>query len=192
MFFLDYFYSVQWCQQSVFFQRFLNCKWVKRNELNIIKDVLTFLIISWICFNKKNKTRFTMEQPYTLSILYFQYHSCWWPRSLRSQGISRHGIGQISRNIPSLASEELINKVKPSNAGGYIKNTNKLVSLEVLNFSISYTNVPLGLNMLNLRNVHAAAQSFTSSLLFTKIGITVKFIFTPFVPDFSKVPVLKS
>ena len=35
-------------------------------------------------------------------------YSCWWPGDLRSQGISRHGIDQISQNISSLAEEELI------------------------------------------------------------------------------------
>ena len=49
-----------------------------------------------------------MEQPYILPILYCQYHVCWCPGDLRSQGISRHGINQISWNITSLASEELI------------------------------------------------------------------------------------
>ena len=29
---------------------------------------------------------------YMLPILYIQYHICWWPGDLRSQGIRRHGI----------------------------------------------------------------------------------------------------
>ena len=49
---------------------------------------------------KKNK--FTVEQ----RILFCQYHVCW----LRGQGISRNDINQISRNIPSLASEDLTRK----------------------------------------------------------------------------------
>ena len=49
-----------------------------------------------------------MEQPYTLPILYFQYCACWCPGDFRSQGISRNSIDQISQNIPSLASDELI------------------------------------------------------------------------------------
>ena len=46
--------------------------------------------------------KFTMEQHYMLPVLYCQYHAYW-----SRQGISRHGIDQISQNIPSLASEEL-------------------------------------------------------------------------------------
>ena len=53
------------------------------------------------------KARFTVEQPYMLPILYCQYPACWCPDYLRSQGISKHGIDPQSRNIPSLASEEL-------------------------------------------------------------------------------------
>ena len=39
--------------------------------------------------------------------MYSQYHACWCAGDFRSQCISRHGIGPISRNISSLASEEL-------------------------------------------------------------------------------------
>ena len=56
---------------------------------------------------QKKKTRFTMAQPYMVPIvlsIQFLLMAC----DLRSQGISRHGIDKISRNIPSLASEELI------------------------------------------------------------------------------------
>ena len=49
-----------------------------------------------------------MNQPYMLSIPYFQYHSCWCPGDLSRQGISMHDIDQISQNISSLASEELM------------------------------------------------------------------------------------
>ena len=49
--------------------------------------------------------RFTMQQPYMLPVLHRQYHSCWCPEDLRSQGISVHSIHQISQNIPFLASE---------------------------------------------------------------------------------------
>ena len=38
-----------------------------------------------------------------------QYHSCWCPGDFRSQGISRHGIGPQSQNIPSPAPEEFTN-----------------------------------------------------------------------------------
>ena len=48
-----------------------------------------------------------MEQTYMLPILYRQYHVCWCPGDLMSQGISRHDIYQISQNFPFLGSEEL-------------------------------------------------------------------------------------
>ena len=44
----------------------------------------------------------------TLSILSCQYQACWCPGDLRRQGISIHDMDQISQNIPSLASQELI------------------------------------------------------------------------------------
>ena len=53
-------------------------------------------------------TRFTVELTYMLFIVYCQYHCCWGPGKLRSQGISRYGINQISRNILSLASKGFI------------------------------------------------------------------------------------
>ena len=49
-----------------------------------------------------------MEQPFVPPILYCWYHACSWPGSFSSQGNNRHGIDQISWNIPSPASEELI------------------------------------------------------------------------------------
>ena len=58
-------------------------------------------------FIQQKKTKFTVEHPYILLVLYYQYHVCWCPGDFRSQGISRHGIYQISWNILSLA-EELI------------------------------------------------------------------------------------
>ena len=54
-------------------------------------------------------TKFPMEQPNMLFILYCQYHACWCPGELRSQGIIRHGINQISCNISPLVPEELFN-----------------------------------------------------------------------------------
>ena len=53
-----------------------------------------------------SKSLFTVEQPYMLPILYWSYLTCWCPGDLRSQGISRHGIDQISQDIPSRASDE--------------------------------------------------------------------------------------
>ena len=52
-----------------------------------------------------------MEQPYMVPILYCQYHSSWCPGDLSHQDIGRNGIDQTSQNIPSLASEELIDFV---------------------------------------------------------------------------------
>ena len=86
--------------------------WINFNSymLNCFKDYKICIHISYhsLDFVKQKKTKFIMEQPYMLPILYCQYHVCWCPGDLWSQGISRHGIDQRSRNIPSLASEELI------------------------------------------------------------------------------------
>ena len=55
-----------------------------------------------------------MEQLYMFPILYCQYDACWCPGSLSRRRISRHCIDQRSRNILSLASEELmIHTVQP-------------------------------------------------------------------------------
>ena len=43
-------------------------------------------------FVQQKKTKFTMEQPYMLPILYWQYRACWCSGKFRSQGISRRGI----------------------------------------------------------------------------------------------------
>ena len=80
----------------------LNCfKHYKRCNL-ILYYILDFV--------QQEKTKFTMEQPFKLPILYCQYHACWRPGDIRSQGINRHSIDQYwpnSRDISSLASEEL-------------------------------------------------------------------------------------
>ena len=64
------------------------------NMLNCFKDYKRRIHISYriLDFVQQRKTRFTMEQPYLLPILYCQYHACWCPGNLRSQGISRHGM----------------------------------------------------------------------------------------------------
>ena len=61
-------------------------------------------------FFQKKKIGFTMGQHYMLPMLYCQYHACWCPGDLWSQGNSKHGIDQISWNISSLASEELTHR----------------------------------------------------------------------------------
>ena len=50
-------------------------------------------------FIQQKKTKLRIEQPYILPILHGQYHACWCPGDWRSQGISRHGIDKINRNI---------------------------------------------------------------------------------------------
>ena len=66
-------------------------------------------------FVQQKKTKFTMEQPYMLPIVYWQYHACWCSGDFRSQGISRHGINPQSQNIPSPASEEVkLSKTYPN------------------------------------------------------------------------------
>ena len=56
-----------------------------------------------------------MVQPHLLPILYSEYHSCWCPGILKSQDISRHGIDQLSQNILSALSEELITNQRSTN-----------------------------------------------------------------------------
>ena len=82
---------------------------VKDSKLNCFSSLSKMHSLSYHildCIQQK-KTKFTMEQPYMLPILYCQYHACQCPGDLRSHGINRHSIDQISRNIPSPASKEL-------------------------------------------------------------------------------------
>ena len=77
--------------------------------LNCFEDYEICIHISYhiLDFIQQKKIKVTMEQPYVLPILYCQCHACWCTGDFRSQCISRHGIDLQSRNIPSLASEEL-------------------------------------------------------------------------------------
>ena len=59
--------------------------------LKIIIYIFTIRIISWSLFSRRRPIS-TMEQSYMLLIQNSQYHTCWCPGNLRSQGISRHGI----------------------------------------------------------------------------------------------------
>ena len=71
------------------------------NMLNCFKDHKRCIHISYHildCIQQK-ETKFTTEQQYMLSVLYCQYHVCWYHGDLRSQGISRHCIHQTSWNI---------------------------------------------------------------------------------------------
>ena len=75
------------------------------NDFNINTDIFAFRILDSV---QQKKTELTTQQPYLSPIPYIQYHFRLWPGILLSQGISRHGIGQIRRSIPLLASEEWI------------------------------------------------------------------------------------
>ena len=76
------------------------------NCLKITKDIFTFLVISFILFNRRRPDLQWNSPICCLSCS--QCHSCWCRGDLRSLGINRNGIDQISRSIPSLASRELI------------------------------------------------------------------------------------
>ena len=80
------------------------------NMLNCFENYQRFIYISYhiLDFVQQKETKFTTEQSSMLSILYCQYHACWCPGDLSRQGISKHGIDQISWNILSLALDELI------------------------------------------------------------------------------------
>ena len=69
------------------------------NMLNCFKDCERCIYISYHIsdFVHQMKSRFTMEQLYTLPILYFQYHVCWCSGDFRSQRINRHGIDPKAR-----------------------------------------------------------------------------------------------
>ena len=79
------------------------------NMLNCFEDYKICIHISYhiLDFIQQKKIKVSMEQPYVLPILYCQCHACWCTGDFRSQCINRHGIDLQSRNIPSLASEEL-------------------------------------------------------------------------------------
>ena len=92
------------------------------NMLNCFKHYKRDIQISYHILDvfQLKRTRFTMQQLYKLSILYCQYHSWWCSGDLWSQGINRHGIDQISCNVPSLASEKTMLQWKlPTNSGKY-------------------------------------------------------------------------
>ena len=72
---------------------------------NINTDTFAIRVLDSV---QQKKTEFTTQQPYMSPIPYIQYHLRLWLGLLLNQGISRHGIGQICRSIPLLASEEWI------------------------------------------------------------------------------------
>ena len=64
--------------------------------------------VSYLAFVQQKNTKFTMEQPYMLPILFCQYYDWSLSGDLRSQGISRHGwYWPQSQNTLSSALEEL-------------------------------------------------------------------------------------
>ena len=69
-----------------------------------------FILYLGFCSNKADQI--PSEATLYIAILCCQYHACWCPGDLRSQGISRYGIDQISCNILSVVSEELIKNLE--------------------------------------------------------------------------------
>ena len=69
--------SVQWFTYSI----------NTLNRLNYIKDYNINHILDFV---PQKKTRLIMREPYMLPIRCCQYHSCWCPGDLRSQGISKY------------------------------------------------------------------------------------------------------
>ena len=96
-------YEMTWWDHHILTLNMLNCFKDYRRCIPVYHHILDFV--------QQKKIRFTMEQPHMLPILYCQYHACWCPGDVRSQGISRHGIDQISQNILSAALEELIMEI---------------------------------------------------------------------------------
>ena len=78
------------------------------NMQNCFLNIIKSHVISYLGICSTEKFKFIIKQPYMLIVLYCQYHVPCCPGDFVSQGISRHGIGEKSRNIPSLASEEFI------------------------------------------------------------------------------------
>ena len=104
-------YNPKWCHCKIKFY-IIN---FTLHMLNCFKDSKIYTHISYHVLDCvwQRKTKFRTKQviiSYTLPILFCQYHA-WWCSSSR-QGISRL-IWSISRNIPSLAAEELIHKWHP-------------------------------------------------------------------------------
>ena len=79
--------------------------------LNCSKDYKRYFHISYHILDfVQQKAKFTMVQPYMLPILYCQYHACWYPRDLRSQGIIRHCIAVMKLSGRALALGDLVFK----------------------------------------------------------------------------------
>ena len=83
----------------VFPQNISACEWLTLEMLNCFKyyKICIHILYHILDSVQQKKTKFIMELPYMLPILYCQYHACWCSGDLRSQGISRHGIDQISQ-----------------------------------------------------------------------------------------------
>ena len=113
-----------------------------------------------------------MEQPYILAILYCQWYACWCPGDLRSQGNSRHGIDQISQNIPSLASEELKRLWEQVN-GCKLKSVTSW-TLENKAISFGHRFCLSGLIPVNFAQITVAIQQDSSK----KLGTTVETLYS--------------
>ena len=72
----------------------LGCFYPSGTTGRVVSSNTGYIHISYhiLDFVQRKKTKFTMEQPYMLPVLYYQYHGCWCSVDLRSQGISRQGI----------------------------------------------------------------------------------------------------
>ena len=84
--------------------------WTKILTLNMTKCFKDYqrIIHIWyhiLDFVQQTKSKLTMQQPYMLRIIYWQYHACWYSGNFRSLGISRNCIDPKSRYIPCPASE---------------------------------------------------------------------------------------
>ena len=78
--------------------------------LSCLKDYKRYIDIMnrILDFDWTKLMKLTLGQQYMLSVLYSQYDARWY---FKSRGISRHGIDPQSWNIPSPASEDLINNI---------------------------------------------------------------------------------
>ena len=82
------------------------CRNLIPKMLNCFKNYKQCIHISYLILGcSQHDTKFTMEQPYMLPILYCQYHACWCPGDLRARASAgmiltpRHGIFSSIRRV---------------------------------------------------------------------------------------------
>ena len=80
----------------------LNCFKDRKRCIHILCHILHFI--------QQMKIKFTMEQPYLLTVLYCQYHVCWCSGDYSYQGINRHDIDHQKVEFLSPAWDELKSK----------------------------------------------------------------------------------